>query len=159
QLMDSSRYFKMKFTVMPIHIVLDKALKEAMDRIALKKIKLEVDYSAQPASVLVDQEKIKIAFLNIILNAIEAMEEGKGVLRIEVKSRPNVHEVIISDNGCGMSEEVSARLFEPYFTAKPNGVGLGLSSAFAIIQSHKSTIEVASKVNEGTVFTISFPSL
>jgi signal transduction histidine kinase len=81
------------------------------------------------------------------------------VLRIEVKSRPNVHEVIISDNGCGMSEEVSARLFEPYFTAKPNGVGLGLSSAFAIIQSHKSTIEVASKVNEGTVFTISFPSL
>jgi PAS domain S-box-containing protein len=159
QLMDSSRYFKMKFTVMPIQTVLDKALKEAMDRIVLKKIKLEVDYSPAPASVLVDQEKIKIAFLNIILNAIEAMEEGKGVLRVEVKSRPNVHEVIISDNGCGMSEEVSARLFEPYFTAKPNGVGLGLSSAFAIIQSHKSTIEVASKVNEGTVFTISFPSL
>lgn len=159
QLMDSSRYFKMKFGVMPLQTVLDKAIEEATDRIALKKISLQLDYAPQPATVLVDQDKIKIAFLNIILNAIEAMEEGKGILKLTVRSRPNVHEVVIADNGCGMSEEVSTRLFEPYFTAKPNGVGLGLASAFAIIQSHKSTIEVESKLSVGTAFTISFPSL
>ncbi|MEJ0056959.1 MAG: ATP-binding protein [Bacteroidota bacterium] len=109
--------------------------------------------------MLVDLEKIKIAFLNIIINAVDAMEEGKGVLCIGIQSGPNIHEVIIRDNGCGMNEEVTGRLFEPYFTSKPNGVGLGLASANAIIQSHKGSIRVESKVNDGTTFTISLPSL
>ena len=87
------------------------------------------------------------------------MEEGKGVLKIAVESKSDFHEVTIADNGCGMSEEVTSRLFEPYFTAKPDGVGLGLASALAIIQSHKSTIRVESKLKEGTMFTIAFPSL
>ncbi|CAN5471805.1 hypothetical protein BH10BAC4_BH10BAC4_04120 [soil metagenome] len=159
ELMDSSRYFKMKFRVIPLQLVIAKSIDEAKDRISLKKIKLEITQPSNPASVLVDLDKIKIAILNIILNAIEAMEEGKGVLHITIKSKPDFHEVIISDNGCGMSEETAARLFEPYYTSKSTGVGLGLASAFAIIQSHKSTIAVASKLTEGSVFTISFPSL
>jgi PAS domain S-box-containing protein len=159
ELMDSSRYFKMKFSVMPLQEVIAKSLEEANDRILLKKIALELIPSTSPASVLVDLEKIKIAFLNIILNAIEAMEEGKGILCITVKSKPDFHEVFIRDNGCGMNEEVTSRLFEPYFTSKPNGVGLGLASASAIIQSHKGSIRVESKVGEGTTFIISFPSL
>lgn len=159
QLMDSSRYYKMKFTVMSLQTVIDKAVEEAMDRIALKKIKLDVSYPRSPAMALIDLEKIKIAFLNIFLNAIEAMEEGKGVLKIAIESKSDFHEVTIGDNGCGMSEAVTGRLFEPYFTAKPNGVGLGLASALAIIQSHKSTMRVESKLKEGTIFTIAFPSL
>lgn len=159
QLMDSSRYYKMKFTVLSLQTVIERAVEEAMDRIALKKIKLDVSYPRSPAMALIDLEKIKIAFLNILLNAIEAMEEGKGVLKIAVESKSDFHEVTIADNGCGMSEEVTSRLFEPYFTAKPDGVGLGLASALAIIQSHKSTIRVESKLKEGTMFTIAFPSL
>ncbi|NOT76027.1 MAG: response regulator [Cyclobacteriaceae bacterium] len=159
ELMDSSRYFKMKFRVLSLQSVVDRAIEDAQDRIALKKIKLELNYPTIPASALLDLEKIKIAFLNIILNAVEAMEEGKGVLTITIISSPVIHKVIIGDNGCGMNEETTSRLFEPYFTSKPNGVGLGLASAIAIIQSHKSTISLVSKVNEGTVFTISFPAL
>ncbi len=159
QLMDSSRYYKMKFTVLSLQTVIEKAVEEAMDRIALKKIKLDVSYPRSPAMALIDLEKIKIAFLNILLNAIEAMEEGQGVLKIAIESKSDFHEVSIADNGCGMSEEVTSRLFEPYFTAKPDGVGLGLASALAIIQSHKSTIHVESKLKEGTTFTIAFPSL
>jgi len=159
QLMDSSRYYKMKFTVLSLQTVIEKAVEEATDRIALKKIKLDVSYPRSPAMALIDLEKIKIAFLNIFLNAIEAMEEGKGVLKIAIESKSDFHEVTIGDNGCGMSEAVTSRLFEPYFTAKPNGVGLGLASALAIIQSHKSTIRVESKLKEGTTFTVAFPSL
>ncbi|CAN5248913.1 response regulator [soil metagenome] len=159
ELMDSSRYFKMRFNVLPLQEVLDRAIEEAKDRIVLKKIKLELHYPSAPASVLVDLEKIKIAFLNIILNAIEAMEEGKGVLTIRIKSSSTTHDVTITDNGCGMSEAVTTKLFEPYFTSKPNGVGLGLASASAIIQSHKCSISVSSVVGKGSVFTISFPSL
>jgi signal transduction histidine kinase len=142
-----------------LQLVIEKSIEEAQDRISLKKIKLEIIQPSNAASALVDMDKIKIAILNIIINAVEAMEEGKGLLQITIRSKPDFHEVIISDNGCGMSEETAARLFEPYYTSKPTGVGLGLASAFAIIQSHKSTIAVASKLTEGTVFTISFPSL
>ncbi len=159
QLMDSSRYYKMKFTVLSLQTVIERAVEEAMDRIALKKIKLDVSYPRSPAMALIDLEKIKIAFLNILLNAIEAMEEGKGILKIVIEPKSDFHEVTIADNGCGMSEAVTSRLFEPYFTDKPNGVGLGLASALAIIQSHKSTIRVESKLKEGTTFTIAFPSL
>ena len=87
QLMDSSRYYKMKFTVLSLQTVIERAVEEAMDRIALKKIKLDVSYPRSPAMALIDLEKIKIAFLNILLNAIEAMEEGKGVLKIAVESK------------------------------------------------------------------------
>jgi PAS domain S-box-containing protein len=159
QLMDSSRYYKMKFTVMPLQTVLDKAVDDAMDRINLKKIKVEVSYPPLPAMALIDLERIKIAFLNILLNAVEAMEEAKGHLKISLASKEDFHEVTIADNGCGMSEEITSHLFEPYFTAKPNGVGLGLPSALAIIQSHKGAIHVESKPNDGTVFTITFPAL
>jgi PAS domain S-box-containing protein len=159
QLMDSSRYYKMKFTVMPLQTVLDKAVDEAMDRLNLKKIKLEISYPPLPAMALIDLERIKIAFLNILLNAVEAMEEAKGCLRITLEPKGDFHEITIADNGCGMSEEVTSHLFEPYFTAKPNGVGLGLASALAIIQSHKGSIHVESKLNDGTVFTITFPAL
>ncbi len=67
-------------------------------------------------------------------------------------------QVIIKDNGCGITEENLSRLFEPYFTAKRNGMGLGLSSTLNILQSHKAEVEVQSKLNEGTSFIINFKS-
>ena len=65
----------------------------------------------------------------------------------------------ITDNGKGISEENISRLFEPYFTQKRNGMGLGLAFTLNILQAHKATIEVASAVGEGTTFTITFPIL
>jgi signal transduction histidine kinase len=105
---------------------------------------------------LVDREKLKIALLNIIINAIEAMENETGKLVIAVDSYDNVHEVTIKDNGCGIPPENISRLFEPYFTSKRNGVGLGLASTLNILQSHKAKVEVQSVINEGTTFSIIF---
>ncbi len=159
KLMDSAQYFKMNFAVLPLQSVIDKALDEALDRIALKKIRMELVYPPVAALALVDVDKIKVALLNIILNAIEAMEADKGVLHIEIQTVDNSHEVTIQDNGCGMSEEVLNRLFEPYFSSKTYGVGIGLASTVGIIKSHKGTIAVKSTVGAGTVFTISLPAL
>jgi PAS domain S-box-containing protein len=159
ELMDSSRYYKMKMAVMPLQLVMDEAINRALDRIALHKIKLNLDYSPTPAFAMVDKEKMKIAFLNIIINAIEAMKENEGVLHILILNKTDFHEVLIKDNGCGMDPETANRLFEPYFTSKPNGLGLGLATTHAIIQSHKASIDVSSKPNEGTTFTIRFTSL
>jgi signal transduction histidine kinase len=86
------------------------------------------------------------------------MEEGLGKLTIEISHSDSVHVVSISDNGCGIPQENLSRLFEPYFTSKRNGVGLGLVSTLNIIKSHKGNVEVQSKVGHGTTFNILFPS-
>lgn len=159
ELMDSSRHYKMKMAVMPLQLVMDEAISRAVDRIALHKIKLNLDYAPAPAYVMVDKEKIKVAFLNIIINAIEAMKVNEGKLTISILKKSDFHEVKISDNGCGMTEETAAKLFEPYFTSKTNGLGLGLATTYAIIQSHKAAIEVDSVLDQGTTFTLKFTAL
>jgi len=128
----------------------------ASDRITLKKINVSVTYSDEDCFIMADVEKLKIAFLNIIINAIEAMEESTGRLTIEVMPDATHHKVIISDNGSGINEENLARLFEPYFTSKRNGLGLGLASTLNILQAHKAQVDVKSKVGDGTSFIISF---
>jgi signal transduction histidine kinase len=99
-------------------------------------------------------ERIKIAFLNIIVNAIEAMEPGKGVLRLSTQSREDKCVILISDNGPGIALESQSRIFEPYFTNKPKGTGLGLTNTQNIILNHNGHISFESKNGEGTTFTI-----
>jgi signal transduction histidine kinase len=108
---------------------------------------------------MANREKLKIAFLNIIINAVEAMSDCNGELDIIINSSDNLHTVIVKDNGFGIPEDNLSRLFEPYFTSKRNGMGLGLASTLNILQSHKAQIDVTSAVGVGTTFTISFPGV
>lgn len=158
ELLDSSRPTELNFQKISLQQIMDESIATALDRITLKKIKLQVVYSNDPAYVNADINKIKIGFLNIIINAIEAMEPESGKLLIKVDCGDAFHEVIISDNGCGIPEENISRLFEPYFTSKRNGMGLGLASTLNILQSHKAQIDVSSVISFGTTFTILFPA-
>ncbi|MCW3078799.1 hybrid sensor histidine kinase/response regulator [Segetibacter sp.] len=135
---------------------LDNAISAAMDRMTLKRIDLQVSSPETDCFVLLDSEKIQLAFLNIIINAVEAMEEGVGVLKITITSTEDEHIVEITDNGSGISDENMSRLFEPYFTSKRNGMGLGLASTLNIVQSHNAHIDVKSEINQGTSFIIGF---
>jgi PAS domain S-box-containing protein len=146
--------------VMQEHVlqeVIDDVVEVAIDRLTLKRIKLQISYPDEPQYVMADKEKLRIAILNIVINAIEAMEEQTGNLSISLHHL--LHHVVlnISDNGCGIPEENISRLFEPYFTQKRNGMGLGLASTLNILQAHNANIEVSSVVNGGTTFTITFP--
>jgi PAS domain S-box-containing protein len=138
--------------------ILDDALSTVMDRIILKKMNWKLDYSDQPAYIIADVQKLTIAFSNIIINAIEAMEENKGLLLISMTSTGNYHLVSIRDNGTGISQENLAHLFEPYFTVKRNGLGLGLATTLNIIQSHKASVEVRTTINQGSNFILKFES-
>jgi signal transduction histidine kinase len=84
------------------------------------------------------------------------MNEDVGLLELVVDQDATNYKVIISDNGIGISEENIVKLFEPYYTSKPSGMGLGLSSTLNIIRSHKAFIEVNSKLHVGTSFIITF---
>jgi signal transduction histidine kinase len=148
-----------KLTLVPNNLqdIVDESVAIALDRIMLKKIKLQVQYSDSPIEVLSDFDQLKIAFLNIIINGIEAMEENIGKMIISIEENPNAWLVKISDNGSGISKENISRLFEPYFTVKRNGMGLGLTSSLNILKSHHAEVDVDSEIDKGTTFIVSFP--
>ncbi len=128
-----------------------------------------VDDSLEP--VLVDSQQIQQVFLNLILNAIEAMESG-GTLSIMfspyIKNSNDGHHTVevdglsfistvISDTGEGIDADKLETIFDPFYTTKPNGLGLGLSIVYRIVKEHDGEINVTSEKNKGTSFTILLP--
>ncbi len=158
ELLNTSYPSEIKLVEQHLQGILDDVIGAAIDRLTLKHIRLEVNYPDVPVAVFADREKLKIALLNIVINAIEAMEENVGSLSITLVQQSRNVVLTIKDNGCGISEENITRLFEPYFTQKRNGVGLGLAFTLNILQAHKAEIEVNSAPNNGTEFVITFPS-
>lgn len=157
ELLDTSRPTDLVFERSTLQSIMDDSIAEALDRITLQRINMQIRYCNEPCYIMANREKLKIAFLNIIINAVEAMEVGKGELDIDINTFEGLHTVVVKDNGCGIPEEHISRLFEPYFTSKRNGMGLGLAATLNILQSHKAQIDVTSVVKSGTTFTISFP--
>ena len=153
-LLQSTRIEQLEYIPADINNVLDEALELAQDRIELNHIKVEKNYDKKLYEIFVDREKIKLAFLNIIVNAIEAMKNDSGVL--EIRTHSNIDKCIVEfkDNGSGMDDETLQKLFEPYFTSKTKGNGLGLTHTQNIIINHKGNISVRSKMGQGSIFTV-----
>jgi two-component system, sporulation sensor kinase E len=158
ELLDTSRPTDLVFEKCMLQPVMDESLHEALDRIRLQHVDMQVKYSEEPCYIMANKEKLKIAFLNIIINAVEAVEKETGKIYIGVEATRDGNVVTIKDNGCGIPEENISRLFEPYFTSKRNGMGLGLAATLNILQSHKANIDVTSVLKQGTTFTITFPA-
>ncbi len=107
--------------------------------------------------VMVDGEQIKQVVVNIVLNALQAMPEG-GRLEIRASARGKFVEVEFTDSGSGIPDEIKNKIFDPLFTTKAKGVGLGLSVCKTIMERHQGEIRVKSQVGQGTTFTISLPT-
>jgi PAS domain S-box-containing protein len=103
-----------------------------------------------------DAALLKQAFLNLVKNATAAMSGG-GALTITTEDAEGEIRITIADTGAGISEEDFPKIFEPYFTTKDTGTGLGLTVVFKVIKEHKGEINVVSREGEGTVFTITLP--
>lgn len=157
ELLNSAKPNILTFKKYSIHELLDASLVLAQDRMTLKGIKVIKEYTKDECDVSVDAETLKIAFVNIIINAVEAMEPGKGRLRIITERQDDACIVRIIDNGMGIDAENIARLFEPFYSSKSKGMGLGLTTAHNIIVSHKATIEAESELGKGTIFNLRFP--
>lgn len=156
EMLNSSRPRELDLQLVGVDEILDETLSLAMDRMNLKQIRLEHQRASDLPRLLADKEKLKIALLNIVINAVEAMHPGLGVLTIRVERTPQVIVVFVIDNGKGIPPDDLEKLFDPFFTSKEGGMGLGLTSTRNILTSHGATVEVTSKVNEGTTFAIHF---
>jgi len=157
ELLHTSRPSENMLKKVPFQNIADDVIASSIDRLTLKRINLQVSYPEHAVYIMADREKLKLALLNIVINAVEAMEEQVGRLYISLQQVDSLAVLTIADNGCGISEENISKLFEPYFTHKRNGVGLGLTFTLNILQAHKANIEVSSNPGNGTTFIVTFP--
>ena len=112
--------------------------------------------------ILLDEKLFRDVIMNISQNSLAAIkskfaDKDGGKLTIDSGEKDNKYILKISDNGCGMSDETLAKLFEPYYTTKANGTGLGMTMVYKIIKEFSGDITVDSKEGEGTSFILSFP--
>jgi signal transduction histidine kinase len=121
-------------------------------------VEVTVEAGGGPAEVSGDRERLKSFISNLAINALQAMPTG-GRLNARVARSDGMVEVSIADTGVGISEEALDKIFEPYFSTKQTGFGLGLAVTKWVIQEHHGTIEAKSKVNEGTTFTVKLPAI
>jgi PAS domain S-box-containing protein len=156
QLLQPSSSADIELVENSINRVLDEAISTAYDRVQLKRIQIISQYADEDYVLPLDSVSLQMAFLNLITNAIEAMEEDRGILHISTRNSGDGFQIIFADNGSGINEENIDKIFEPYFTGKNNGMGIGLATTMSIIHAHHGRIDVQSELNVGTTFTISF---
>lgn len=158
------------FAPVRLHDVLEHALRMVNHRIESKLISFRREFRAAPDALTGDIRQLEQAFVNLFLNAIEAIG-ANGNLTVSTQLAQHeadgeLHEgpsndvdlrVVITDTGVGISRQHIGRIFEPFFTTKKNGTGLGLPVAVRIIQEHHGSIQVESATDQGTTVTVLLP--
>ncbi len=141
-----------------INVILEKALSILENEFHLHHVHLEKQLAGTMINAFLDENQIEQVLINILLNALHAVE-ADGVIRVEsrVDSGNQGICVEIADNGCGISEENIKKIFDPFFSTRSNGTGLGLAVSYGIIQNHQGDIRVFSEPGKGTRFVIHIP--
>jgi PAS domain S-box-containing protein len=147
--------------------IINEIIPFLIKEIADKKIRFIETYHPKLSKIKVDKTQMHQVFLNLFLNAIQAMPDG-GDLKIEANPIPptpaegakqNFIKVAVSDTGKGIPPHIVHKIFDPFFTTKPKGIGLGLSITYQIIKKHGGTIKVESQWEKGTSFIINLPEM
>lgn len=123
---------------------------------AKKNVKLEVQTNGGPHQINGDKTQLKQVFVNLIKNAIEANSEN-GKVTVVLSRAGRQEQVFIKDRGHGIPKDILGKLGKSFFTTKESGTGLGLMITYTIIRNHNGKIQVESKENDGTCFTLTFP--
>ena len=159
-LLDFTRASELELARFSIEQILEESVKTLADSLALKKVTLKRNFQDELPQVLVDGDKLRQVFLNILRNAYEAVDEG-GEITISLsllKERfRKIIKVEIFDNGCGIPDKERDVIFELFYTTKTTGIGLGLAIARKIIEQHNGSIQLSENAKKGTSFEILIP--
>ncbi len=139
-----------------LEAVLTEALEFFQDTFSENNIQVERVEEGPLPELSFDPQQVRQVLLNLFKNALEAMPQG-GRLTVTTRVRGESAEVVVADTGAGMTPEVAANIFQPYFTTKEKGTGLGLAICQGIIQEHGGSMSVESTLGQGTAFTIRLP--
>lgn len=158
QLLEFARPLDINKKYASVHTVIQHTLKMIEDQAGKKEIILHTDLSPDVGDVFIDPDKITQVFLNLYLNAVDAMEY-KGVLSVILSPQNDGFvRIDISDTGKGIDPNELSHVFDPYFTTKPTGTGLGLAIVHKIIEAHEGEIRVKSVKEKGTTVSIYLPT-
>jgi signal transduction histidine kinase len=149
------------FTDVQMHELLDQSLRLLQHQIGAKMISVRRNYQAAPDTARGNDAQLQQVFMNLLLNAIEAMGTN-GVLTVDTEiaecGGQRLLKVHIQDTGVGVARENLVRLFEPFFTTKKHGTGLGLAISKRIALEHHGAIEARSDIARGSIFTLTLPA-
>jgi signal transduction histidine kinase len=126
-------------------------------QLTANKVEVRLSLDQQPAYAMVDESSVRGALMNLILNAIEAMPEG-GVLNVAIDRTDETLRLEITDTGRGIAEEEVKKIFEPFYTTKAQGLGLGMPYAKKIIDQHGGTMSLNSRPGEGATISVTLPT-
>ena len=150
-----------------IRQVIEHSLDLTANQLNKNNIQVKTEFTEDLPTIKADANKLLQVFINLILNAIDAMlaspagGQGGGTLAVTTDYRPPTTDLIISisDTGCGIPTKEIVKIFEPFFSTKDSGTGLGLAIVKGIIEDHGGKIMVESEVGKGTTFTITLPTV
>jgi signal transduction histidine kinase len=139
-----------------LHELMDRLLASYQDRAAAAGITLERRYAPKSNRIVADPQRMEQVFFNLLENAFQAMDSG-GALTVQIAGTGRETIVRLADEGHGIAPEVLPQIFQPFYTTKHRGSGLGLSIVRSIVTSHGGTIDVQSKLGEGTIVELRLP--
>ncbi len=153
-----SKSRRLEFSQSSVTEILQKIVNLMREEASTRGITIEITWRHSPTVITMDANKLQQAFINLIKNAMESITAEKGRIVIAVDNEgKNCIVVKISDSGCGMTEEELEKIFNPEYTTKEKGVGLGIPLAFEIIRGHGGDIRVTSRKDKGTTFEVILP--
>jgi signal transduction histidine kinase len=153
-----SRPSKLELQVVDLRLEAEDALRIVEARAEESGITTEISQEGQLPTILADREALRSVFINLVINAVEAIDGAGGDVQVTLSNEDQSSvKVVVTDTGCGIPAEDIAKVFEPYFSTKETGTGLGLAIVKKAIDDHGGTISVTSKEGSGTTFTIILP--
>jgi len=160
ELLEFSRDREPQKELINVNTVIEKALKFLENEFRLHHIGIESRLSDHMQETLLDENQIEQVFVNLLLNAVQAIGEKGGITVKSSMDQDRKCAVIeIADTGSGIPSENIGKIFEPFFSTKPKGTGLGLAVSYGIVKNHEGDIHAFSKPGEGTRFVLEFPIL
>jgi two-component system NtrC family sensor kinase len=158
ELLEFSRESEAKKVLGNINDIIEKALSIMENELRLHHISVIKDLSSELQDTLLDPNQMEQVFVNLFLNAIEAIQD-QGLITVRSRMYPSqkLERAEITDSGCGIPQKDIPKIFEPFFSTKAKGTGLGLAVSYGIVQRHQGKILVSSDSGKGTRFTIEIP--
>lgn len=156
-LLESSKARELDKQHCAVRTLLERAVASVQDRMGLLGMQARVEVANDVDQVMADADMIGVALTNLCINAVEAMEEGAGLLLLKAELYKGRVRISVADNGKGIAEENIQRLFQAFYSGRSGGMGLGLTSARTILNAHGVHMDVKSALCQGTTFMLTFP--
>jgi signal transduction histidine kinase len=160
ELLNFTRISELNFLLFPMEQIIESSLKIVADSLELKNIQVRKGYEKDLPPVYVDGDKMRLVIVNILRNAYEELDEGGEIdiaLSLVEDEEDKKIKIEISDNGRGIAETEWENIFEPFYTTKSAGIGLGLANAQKIVEQHNGSIRIIKKEGKGACFEILIP--